>query len=37
MTKRIVQAGKILKIDVIDHLIVSGEGFYSFADEGTLE
>jgi len=37
MTKRIIQAGKILRIDVIDHLIVSGEGYYSFADEGKLE
>jgi DNA repair protein RadC len=37
MTKLIVEAGKILKIDVVDHLIVSGEGYYSFADEGVLD
>ncbi len=36
MTKYMVQAGKILNINVVDHLIVSGEGYYSFADEGEL-
>ncbi len=37
MTKCIVQAGRLLKIEVLDHLIVSGEGYYSFADEGVLD
>ncbi|MGP8216885.1 MAG: JAB domain-containing protein [Bacteroidia bacterium] len=36
MTRCITQAGKLLKIEVVDHLIVSGEGYYSFADEGEL-
>ncbi|MGP8214005.1 MAG: JAB domain-containing protein [Bacteroidia bacterium] len=26
-----------MKIELVDHLIVSGEGYYSFADEGVLE
>jgi len=34
LTKRIGDAGKIMGINILDHLIVSDEGFYSFADEG---
>lgn len=36
LTDRLVQAGKILDIKVVDHIIVSEEGYYSFADEGKL-
>jgi DNA repair protein RadC len=36
ITKKIVEAGALLDIKVLDHLIVTSEGFYSFADEGTL-
>ena len=36
VTKELVEAGKILKIEVIDHVIVSSEGYYSFSDEGEL-
>ncbi len=36
ITKRIVEAGKLLDIKVVDHLIVTSEGFYSFADEGMI-
>ncbi|MGP8215759.1 MAG: JAB domain-containing protein [Bacteroidia bacterium] len=36
MTHCMVKAGKILNINVVDHLIVSAEGYYSFADEGVL-
>jgi DNA repair protein RadC len=35
-TKELVAAGKILRIEVIDHLIVCEKGYYSFADEGLL-
>lgn len=35
-TKRLVEAGRLLNIEVVDHLIVSGEGYYSFADEEKL-
>jgi DNA repair protein RadC len=34
LTKRIGDAGKIMGINILDHLIISDEGFYSFADEG---
>jgi len=36
LTNRIWQGGKILDIAILDHLIVSPHGYYSFADEGIL-
>lgn len=36
LTKKLVKAGKAVDIPVLDHLIVSERGFYSFADEGKL-
>ena len=36
LTKKIKEAANYLDIKVIDHIIVSEEGFYSFADEGIL-
>lgn len=37
LTYKLVQAGKILGVQVLDHLILSPEGgYYSFADEGEL-
>jgi DNA repair protein RadC len=36
LTKRIVEAGKVLDISVLDHLIIAGELYYSFADEGKM-
>lgn len=36
LTERLVMAGKFLDIKVVDHIIVSEEGFYSFADEGKI-
>ena len=36
ITKRIKDVGKILDIDIVDHLILSTEGYYSFAEEGIL-
>lgn len=36
LTKGILEAGKILNIVLTDHLIISSEGYYSFADEGAL-
>lgn len=35
-TKRICEAGKIMEILVLDHLILNESGYYSFADEGKL-
>ena len=36
LTQKIKNAGAFLDIKVLDHLIVSSEGYYSFADEGLL-
>ncbi len=36
LTDKLLQAGKILEVRLIDHIIVSSNGFYSFADEGIL-
>lgn len=36
LTKKLREAGKIIDILVIDHIIVSNMGYYSFADEGML-
>ena len=36
LTKKIQEAGQLLDIQVVDHLILSYDGYYSFADEGNL-
>jgi len=36
LTKKIKEAAGYFDIKIIDHIIVSEEGFYSFADEGIL-
>ena len=36
LTHKIKEASKYFDIKVLDHLIVSEEGYYSFADEGLL-
>jgi DNA repair protein RadC len=36
LTKRLKEAGKFLEIPVLDHVIFTDNGFYSFADEGML-
>lgn len=36
LTRKIHQAGRILDIGVLDHLIITDGGYYSFADEGLL-
>lgn len=36
LTKKLKEAGDFLDIKVLDHLIISKEGFYSFADEGCM-
>jgi len=33
ITKRLVEAGKILGIEVIDHIIVTNDGYFSFKDK----
>jgi DNA repair protein RadC len=36
LTNKIKEASKYFDIKVLDHIIVSEEGYYSFADEGLL-
>ena len=36
LTKKIKQAGELLDIKVLDHIIVTKNGYYSFADHGIL-
>ena len=36
LTKRIKEAAKFMDITVIDHLILTDENYYSFADEGQI-
>ena len=36
LTQKIKEAARYLDIKVIDHIIVSEEGYYSFADEGIM-
>ena len=36
ITDSIVKAGKLLNIRVLDHLVISRENYYSFANEGKL-
>jgi DNA repair protein RadC len=36
LTKRLKEGGKILEIQLLDHVIVTTEGYFSFADEGLI-
>lgn len=36
LTGKLKQAGTFLDIKVVDHIIISSEGYFSFADEGLL-
>lgn len=36
ITRQLVEAGKLVDIKVLDHLIISERGYYSFADEGRI-
>lgn len=36
ITKQIIQASNTMGILVVDHIIMSADGYYSFADEGIL-
>jgi len=36
ITRKIKSAGELLDIKLLDHLIVTAESYYSFADEGAL-
>jgi DNA repair protein RadC len=36
ITKNIKEAGKIMEIPLVDHLIITEQGYYSFTDEGLI-
>lgn len=36
ITKKLKEAGKLVDIAIIDHIIIAGNNFFSFADEGLL-
>lgn len=36
LTKQIKKAAKLMRITVVDHIILTNEGYYSFKDEGIL-
>lgn len=36
ITNKLKEAGRLLDISLLDHLIITKDGYYSFADEGSL-
>jgi DNA repair protein RadC len=36
LTRKLSGGGKLLDINVLDHIILTSEGYYSFSDEGIL-
>jgi DNA repair protein RadC len=36
ITKKLKKGGEYLEIKVLDHLIIAGDGYYSFSDEGVI-
>lgn len=36
ITRKLQEGGKLLEITVYDHIIMTAEGYYSFADEGLM-
>lgn len=36
LTEKIVAGGKLLDIKILDHLIITAENYYSFADNGAM-
>jgi len=36
LTKKLKDAGKFLEVQLLDHLIIAGQKYYSFADEGMM-
>ena len=36
ITKQVKEAARLMRITVLDHLILTDAGYYSFADEGEL-
>jgi DNA repair protein RadC len=36
LTQRLVEIGHLLSLPILDHIILTSEGYYSFADDGKL-
>ena len=36
VTKKMAEAGKLFDIPILDHIIIAGDKYYSFADEGLI-
>jgi DNA repair protein RadC len=36
LTRRLREAGKVMEIQLLDHLIIAGHKYFSFADEGLI-
>jgi DNA repair protein RadC len=36
LTKKFIEAGKLLDIAVLDHIIITEQGYYSLADDGLI-
>jgi len=36
LTQKICSSGNMLDIEILDHMIISSEGYYSFSDEGIM-
>jgi len=36
MTKKLAEAARMCDITLLDHLVVAGDTYFSFADEGLL-
>jgi DNA repair protein RadC len=36
LTRKLRDAGKLLDVQVLDHLIIAADGYYSFSDEGMM-
>ena len=36
LTKKLKKGGELLEINVLDHVILGKEGFYSFGDKGVV-
>ncbi|MCA1763309.1 MAG: JAB domain-containing protein, partial [Flavobacteriales bacterium] len=36
LTKKLVQSGQVLDIPILDHIIYTDSGYFSFADEGLI-
>jgi len=36
LTRKLVASGKLLELPIVDHLIITTSGYFSFADEGLI-